>query len=89
MRLVQIEGAEEVVRGLADLPDVILVPPTTEPLGDGRISMAAYASGRAVAEIESRGATVTTKIDDAELGARLADLDSHIESPPTEPPAVG
>jgi hypothetical protein len=88
MRLVQIEGTEDTVRGLTDLPDVILVPPSTELLGDGRISMAAYASGRAVAEIESRGATATTKIDDAELAARLADLDSHIEGP-TEPPAVG
>lgn len=89
MRLVRIEGPEETVRGVADMPDVILVRPSTDRLGDGRISMAAYASEAAVAEIESRGATVTTKISGAELEARLNELDAHIAGQQPEPPVVG
>jgi hypothetical protein len=87
VRLVRIEGPEATVRGLRDVADVVLVPPSTEILDGGRISMAAYATARAVGVIEGRGATVTTVIDDAELKARFADLDARIGT--DEPPLVG
>jgi hypothetical protein len=87
VRLVRIEGPDETVRGLRDIADLILVSPSTEILDGGRISMAAYATGRAVALIEGRGATVRTVIDDAELKERFAELDALIET--EEPPLVG
>lgn len=86
MNLVEIEGLEATVRELRDIPDVILVPSSTKFLDEGRIRMGAYATDRAVPEIENRGATVTTVIDNAALAARFADLDARIGQ--SEPPPV-
>lgn len=87
MKLVDIEGPEEVVRGLRDVPDIILVPTSSDILDGGRIRMSAYVTSRAATEIEARGTTLTTVIDEAELEARFAELDAIIAAK-SEPPPV-
>lgn len=86
MNFVQIEGVESAVRRLRDLRDVILVPATTEFLGGGRIRMDAFATDRAIGEIEERGASVTVLEDNDDMRARFADLDASIEG--REPPPL-
>jgi hypothetical protein len=84
LNLVRIEGDEATVRELIDIPDIILVLASTDRLGGGRIRTAAYASDRAIGEIEGRGATVTTVMDNAALDGHIQELFSQIE--PDEPP---
>lgn len=88
MKLVAVEGPEEVVRGLEDIPDVVLVLSTIAFLDGGRIRVSGYASERAIPLVEARNATVTTIIDEAELAARFADLDEAIGQEPQPPPVA-
>jgi hypothetical protein len=76
-----------VVRGLVDIPDIVLVFSSTARLDGGRIRTAGYSSDRAIPLIEARGATVTTVIDEGELAARFADLDERIGKD-AEPPVA-
>jgi hypothetical protein len=88
LNLVAFEGREDVVRGLDNIPGVVLVLPTIAFLDGGRVRVSGYASKSATPEIESRGATVTTIIDEAELDARFADLDERIGRGPEAPPVA-
>jgi hypothetical protein len=84
MNQVKIEGPSETVRGLRDIPDLILISAHTDLLGDDRIRTAAYATDRALVEIEARGATFTITMDSEELEAHLDELFELIDD--DEPP---
>jgi hypothetical protein len=74
VNLVRIEGDPEAALGLRDLADAIIVWESFDQLEDGRTSVAAYVTDRAVTEIEGRGFGVTVVIDEEGLEARLAEL---------------
>jgi hypothetical protein len=48
MGLVQITGAEEVVRAVMNVPDLNIVQSSVEPRGEGKWKVAAYASDDAI-----------------------------------------
>ena len=94
MNLVRIEGDSEAALGLRDLADAILIWESFDQLEDGRVSVAAYATDRALTEIEGRGFGVTVVTDNAELEARLAELRESSgraddDDDDEEPPLVG
>ncbi len=84
MNLIHIEGAEATVLGLRDISDIILVLSSGESIPGGRIRVAAYATDRAITEIEARGVTVTVLMNNAELKAHMDELYNQIEA--SEPP---
>jgi hypothetical protein len=88
LKLVAVEGPEEVVRALGDIPDLVLVLGTIAFLDGGRIRVSGYAGELAIPLVEARNATVTTIIDEAELAARFAELDEGIGKEPEPPPVA-
>jgi hypothetical protein len=86
VNLVRVQGADEVVRGIRDMEEAIVVWTSLERLDDG-VSVAAYATDAAVTEIEGRGLTVTVVSDNAALDAQLEELLGSIGR--EEPPVVG
>jgi hypothetical protein len=88
VKLVDIEGPEDVVRGLRDIPDIILVPTSSDSLDGGRLRMSACVTARAVPVIEARGATITTLFDDDETAAHFAALDALIGRGGEPPPVA-
>jgi hypothetical protein len=74
VNLVRIEGDPEAALGLRDLADAIVVWSSVDQLEGGRVSVAAYATERAMTEIEGRGFGVTVIVDEESLQARLAEL---------------
>jgi hypothetical protein len=58
MGLVQIIGAEEIVRALMNVPDLNIVRSSVEPRGVGRWKVAAYASDEAIDAATALGAEV-------------------------------
>jgi hypothetical protein len=81
MNLIQIEGPDETVRGLIDVPDMILVLVSTDRLADGRVRTAAYATDRAIGEIEARGATVERLLDNEQVDEQVAAVFERFEPP--------
>jgi hypothetical protein len=81
MNLIRIDGTEETVRGLTDIPDIILVLGDAERLPDGLIRTSAYATDRAIGVIESRGATIERLLDNEQFAEHTAAV--------FEPPIVG
>ena len=80
MNIIRIEGSEATVRGLADIPDLILIMNGTDTLGNGDFNTPAYATDRAIGEIQARGASVVVVADNTELEATLDDLFVLIDS---------
>ncbi|MEU1284245.1 hypothetical protein [Kitasatospora sp. NPDC005856] len=75
MSLVQIEGSEEVLRAVQDVPELHLVRSSLEPRADHRYKVAAYASDRAVEAAVAQGARVTVLLSSegaAEHHARMS-----------------
>jgi hypothetical protein len=80
LNLVFIEGSQETLVGLDDIADLILDLKSAEEGTGGNVRVGAYATDRAIGEIESRGATVTILQDNADLQATLDDLFTLIEN---------
>jgi hypothetical protein len=87
VNLVRIEGDAEIAGGLGDIADAIVVWTSFDQLEDGRVSVAAYATDRALTEIEGRGLNVKVVSDNAALEARLEELLGSVGR--EEPPLVG
>ncbi len=80
MNLVTIDGPEDVILGLRDIPDMILVLVTGQALPSGLLRVSAYATDRAIAEIIDRGGTVDVEMDNEQLRLHTEELFQLIES---------
>ena len=74
MNYIYIDGPLDTVRGLVDVPDMILRLKGPKSLGDGNIRVSAYATDEAITEVQNRGATVTVIFDNDEMAARTNEL---------------
>ncbi|MEU6237486.1 hypothetical protein [Kitasatospora sp. NPDC047058] len=75
MSLVQIEGSEDVLRAVQDIPELHLVRSSLEARTDYRYKVAAYASDQAVDAAVAQGAEVTVLLSSegaAEHHARVS-----------------
>ena len=74
MRLILIEGPKDVMLGLVNISGLEIHRHTSKTLEDDRWAVEAYATPEAVLEVESRGATVTTIMNDQEHSDYLASI---------------
>jgi len=79
LNLILIDGTEDTLLGLQDIPDMILEFGSARALPSGQVRVAAYATDRAITEIETRGATVGMVVNNQDLQARLDDLFQKID----------
>ena len=80
MNLIRMIGPEDVVAGLNDIADLIIIDSSGKTLNTGNVQLSGYATDRAITEIESRGAVVEVLMDNAELEDHYDDLYSNIDS---------
>jgi hypothetical protein len=86
MNMIFIDGAPNILVGLGDIPDMIFDLNSAEPLEDGNFRVGALATDDAIAEIQSRGATVGILEDNDAVAARLDELYTLIDA--SEPPVA-
>jgi hypothetical protein len=74
LNYIYIDGPPDTLRGLVDVPDMILRLKGPESLEDGNIRVSAYATDEAITEVQNRGATVTVVFNNDEMAARTNEL---------------
>lgn len=79
MNFIYIDGTETTLLGLRDIPDALLQLATNETLASGQLRVAAYATDRAITEIETRGLMVTIVENNEQLQARIDNLFEQID----------
>jgi hypothetical protein len=74
LNFVYIDGTANTLVSLLDIPDMVLRLKGAQTLADGTVRASAYATDRAITEVQSRGAVVTTIFGNDEMASRTADL---------------
>lgn len=77
--MILIDGPENILRGLQDIQDLILELKTARTLSAGQFRVGAYATDRAITEIQGRGATVSIILNNEDLQARIDNLFQNID----------
>jgi hypothetical protein len=88
MGLVQIIGAEEVVRAVMNVPDLNIVQSSVEPRGEGKWKVAAYASDDAIDAATALGAEVQVMLPterDIEHRQQITDTIAQLRTERGEP----
>jgi len=74
MNFVYIDGSADLLIGLLDIPDMVLRLKGAETLEPGTLRASAYATDRAIGEVQGRGGVVTTIFNNDEMASRTAEL---------------